>query len=261
MTRASKAKNGDERKFLAGFKELEQTSRFFTFIQSVTSKHFEISEDLRYVNEIGDGETYKAYIRELLIEPRPSLTNGQTYLRSLTDLVEAPLAIVRAYRRMRRLKVKTHIASPHAALEECAKIFAMEAYHFLQRIKEHGNSVYPLVVKPISVSSAKVRISQIIKKFQKSDARVLQFRNFLVHGPRNRCDEFQTLRNSSLAAIIYHSDLWLNYKNDFEEAREDWLQIAEALLSAIDVALMEIQNLNETLIEAGDMTFAAVPQK
>jgi hypothetical protein len=226
----------------------------------MTFKYFELVDDLRYVDEIRDDQTYHSYVRDLLVGMPPALSKNQEYLQSAGAMAEPVFSAYRLKRRIQRLKAKTNIVNPCADLETSAKQLAMEAYHFQERIKLFGDCAIAIVTTPSGVPRLSMEIARVIRAYQKENVRVLRYRNFVVHGPRGRLDEFQALRNSALCAILFHSDLWLNYRGDFEDARRPWVDISTTLLRAMNTALMKIELLNDSLLEHRLLSFAE-PQK
>jgi hypothetical protein len=67
-------------------------------------------------------------------------------------------------------------------------------------------------------------------------------------GPKGRFDEFAELRHWELAGIFHHSDLWLEYTNEFENVKSDWTKMGNDLIRSMEIVIATIQLLNENVI-------------
>jgi hypothetical protein len=83
-------------------------------------QYFEISEDLKYLDEVNDRTTARQFIRQLLFPPPPTndLTRQQEYLKGLVELSGPALEAQRAARRLRsaRPRPRTSRAATAGAL-------------------------------------------------------------------------------------------------------------------------------------------------
>jgi hypothetical protein len=240
-------------------KELNYTFRFFEHIRLVTIAHFKLSDGLQHVLSIEDGETYKAYITDLLVtSPNDAhLTKEQSYLLTLGAIVHPALSAHRIRNRLRGLQPRTHALNPSANLEECGKRLSMEAYHFKERIRLFGDNAIALSIDPIFAGNFGKTIGRILRNFQHENLKLLKFRNFVVHGPKGRIDEFADLRSWELSAILLHSDIWLEYKNQFEGVRSEWNQIGGKLIRSMESTIAAVQLANENAIESRSLSFSA----
>lgn len=220
-------------------------------------QYFEISADLKYLDEVNDRTTARQFIRQLLLPlpPTTALTRHQEYLRGLVELPGPALDAQRAARRLQSAKPRPRTSRAATALIAAARDLAFEAYHFQERIKHHIEGVVRIHISNASAEQHKKKLGKVVREYQKANDRLLRHRNFLVHGPRNRHDEFSDLRLAELAAITLHDDLWFEHANVFEEYKEAWCGIANRLLRSIDSSLMIIQNENENAIANGTLNF------
>jgi len=79
----------------------------------------------------------------------------------------------------------------------------------------------------------------------------------VVHGPRNRIDEFAELRSCELAGIFWHEDLRAEYNTTFDAFRLDWIAVAKSLIGSMEITAAQIQLLNENQIAAANYRFCA----
>src|SRR5262249_8053422 len=131
-------------------KGLRYTLRFFDHIRVVTLTHFELHDDLRYVVETNDEQTYQSYLKDLLLI-RPSYdqySEEQKYLHSLSALVEPVISAHRLLNRLHRLRPRTRTVNASSRLEDCVRQLAMESYHFKERMCLFGNNVSSLANEP-----------------------------------------------------------------------------------------------------------------
>lgn len=239
-------------------KELHYTFRFFDHIRRITLAHFRPSDDLQHVLDINDDETYRSYVTDLLVTSPtdPHITKEQNYLLALGGIVDPVLSAYRIRARMRRLQPRTNVLNPSAALEDCGRRLSMEAYHFKERIRLFGINATALMIDGAPTTGAFNKlIGRIVGHYQRENARLLRFRNFVVHGPRGRSDEFADLRSWALAAILLHSDVWFEYKHQFEDVRSEWNQISATLVRSMDAAIAAIQLANENAIASRSFSF------
>jgi hypothetical protein len=120
-----------------------------------------------------------------------------------------------------------------------------------------GDSTIDIILNTSIQNDARNQISKIIRQYDRANKRILHFRNFVVHGPKGRIDEFADLRSWELAGIFLHNDLWLDYNNAFEGARSEWATISRNLIISMEAAAAAVQLLNEALICAGAFQFTS----
>jgi len=216
-------------------------------------------EDLDYVSQIDDGEMYRKYVRDLIIfKPETAhLSNEQNYLRCLVEITGPILSAYRLKGRIHRSQRRTHILEPWSKFEESGKMLAMEAYHFKARIRLLGEAISAVISDELSKKHLAKDIGRAIRGFEATNVRLLKYRNFVVHGPKGRVDEFEGLRGMALSAHLLHDDLWLEYNNVFDETKEEWISISSDLIRSMEKAISEIQLLNENLLSTGALTFVS----
>lgn len=232
--------------------------KFFDHALRVMSEYFQVSDELKYFHEIDDRATARQFIPQLVL-PGPPATGPTSEQRYLRDLLEVPGPAVEARRAANRLiSAKPRPRSRHASttLVSAVRDLSFEAYHFHVRLKEHLQSALDIHLSAQDAAAHEKRLVRIIKAYKKANDRLLRHRNFLVHGPRNRVDEFSDLRLSELCATTMHDDLWFEYKNVFEEYKDEWCAIARALVRSMETSLAMLQNENENAIDEGRLTFA-----
>jgi hypothetical protein len=244
--------------------ELKFTLRLSEHVQSVSLKHFEFRHPyLQQTVDYNDQETYRAYIRDLIVD-RPSyseLTLDQKYLHDLGAVISPILSAYRTKNRIPRLRPRTGQIIASGRLEECCQQLAMDAFNFKERLSLFGDSAAAIISKSIELADFKVEVGRIIRNYRNANNRLLKYRNFVVHGPKGRIDEFSDLRSWELSGIFLHSDLWLDYNNAFEATRSEWTQVAKTLINSMEAAAAELQILNEGKIEIFSFRFLRSPRK
>src|SRR5262249_50224745 len=143
-----------------------------------------------------------------------------------------------------------------ATIISAARDLSFEAYHFHARLKEHLHSSANLHFSCDAAANYEKKMVRMANTYKKANDRVLRHRNFVVHGPKNRVDEFSDLRLAELCATTMHDDLWFEYKNVFEDCKDEWTAMAKGLISSMETALAMVQNENENAIDEGRLTFA-----
>jgi hypothetical protein len=232
-------------------KELQHTLRFFEHMKFIVRTYFEISQDFQSILDYQDDEIHINYIRDIFKNAplHDNFTIEQRYLYSLVALVEPILSAYRTRNRIRRLQPRIKIINASFALEESVKRLSMEAYHFKERVRMFSESTNSLVEQSgASITGFNNSIGRIIRTYTQNNLRLIKFRNFVVHGPKGRIDEFEYLRRLELACIFLHDDLWLEYKNEFDSARSEWTALARELVGSMETAIAAIQLANEHLV-------------
>jgi hypothetical protein len=241
---------------------LKHTLRLHDHLGSLARTHFELRAPfLDQSTEVSDAETYRAYLQEVVTDRAhySDLTPDQRYLHDLAGL---PSPVISAYRlrlRLPRLKPRTGDIRASARLEDCCQQLAIVAYNFRERVKAFGESSTNIIHSALFQSDTSNRIGKIIRQYDESNDRILRYRNFIVHGPKGRIDEFADLRSWELGGIFLHTDLWLDYNNAFEEVRCEWTSISRNLLASMESSIAIIQLLNENLITVGAFNFLQIP--
>lgn len=239
------------------WQELKYALRLSEHVKQITLKYFEFqnpySEAFQEYNEL----TYRAYIRDVVID-RPSysdLTNDQKYLHDLGGLIAPVLSAYRIRGRIPRLKPRTYHITASARLEECGQLLAMDAFHFKERIRLFGKSASLIIMNAKRRSEFQSEIGRVVRNYSHANKRLMKYRNFVVHGPEGRIDEFADLRNWQLSGLLLHNDLWLDYNNEFELLRTEWASLAKELIQAMERGTSEIHLMNENLIETSAFGF------
>lgn len=224
---------------------------------SVMTTYFEISPDLEYLHEIDDRSTARQYIRQLVLPTRPvaELTNEQTYLRDLIELAQPVVQANRAGSRIRSAKARSKLDRASHSLTAAVRDIAHEGYHFRERVKAHMTSVAQVHRCPTAAKEHTGALARMLRRYDSANDRILRHRNFLVHGPKGRVDEFADLRLAELAAIVLHSDLWLDQKNVFDEYQRDWSHLGRTLLLSMEETIALLQTENENAIAGKMLSF------
>jgi hypothetical protein len=132
----------------------------------------------------------------------------------------------------------------------------MDAFHFKERIKLFGESGASIIFASAQRETFQKQIGRIVRNYSQANRRLLKYRNFVVHGPQSRVDEFADLRSWELSSLLLHNDLWFEYNNAFDSCRSDWTVVSRDLIRAMERAAAEIQILNENCIETAVFGFA-----
>jgi len=185
------------------------------------------------------------------------LTRDQLFLRSLSHVLQPFLNAIRLRRRISA--VRAILGSWHASehLIEPVRSLAFEAYHFRESIKDIGDTTLDCMIDETPKQFVRRKFGEIIRTYQRGSECWIQYRNFVVHGPRNREDPFRDLTFMELGAITLHNDLWLDFRNMFDEDRENWSARAKSLLQSMSLALVTIESINDKLISERKFSFAS----
>jgi hypothetical protein len=213
--------------------------------------------DHSYIAEFHE-EHLGRYLRYLCDQSvSTSLTREQVFLRSLSHALQPLLNAIRLRRRISA--VRAVLGSWHASehLIEPVRSLAFEAYHFSESVKDVGVAILDCITEESSKQFVRRRFGEIIRTYQRGNDRWFRYRNFVVHGPRNREDPFRDLTFMELGAITLHSDLWLDFRNMFDEDRENWSTRATSLLQSMSLALAAIEGVNDKLISERKFSFAS----
>ncbi|RWB53033.1 MAG: hypothetical protein E5W38_15820 [Mesorhizobium sp.] len=235
---------------------LDDAIRFQQHVQKITSEHFELMPDFAYFSEFHERDI-GGYLRYLSDQSsNKPLTSGQTFLSSLSCLLGPALESIGYRNKISRTRPK--IGSFHASqsLIGPVKNLSFEAYHFAECLKFFLDSARSVAVNTPTSESISVTIGKIIKNFKNKNKEWIAYRNFIVHGPINRNDPFRYLVIFELGAITLHNDLWLEFRNVFDEERDVWRGRAKNLLKDMIDCLSVIQGMNESLLAANRYTFA-----
>lgn len=245
---------------MGGTIELRYALRFFEHVVSVMGAYFEVPHDLEYLREINDHKTARRFIRALFLPASTpaELTHEQQYLQSLLELPGSAIEAGRATNRLRASKPRSRTPRASTALLVAARDLAYEAYHFQERVKEHINSVLRIHLSDVDAEKHKKKLIRMLKAYQTSNDRLLRYRNFLVHGPKNRVDEFIELKLAELGAETLHEDLWVEHRRVFDEYQQEWCDMARTLLRSMEALLAMVQSENENAIAAARLTFTVV---
>jgi hypothetical protein len=133
----------------------------------------------------------------------------------------------------------------------------MAAFHFKERLKLFGKSAAAIIADEKRRRFFEDKIGRIIRNYTTANKRIMRYRNFVVHGPEGREDEFADLRSCELAGLFLHGDLWFEYNNEFGRHRTDWTLIARNLIGSMEISIAAIQQLNENLITERAFDFCA----
>jgi hypothetical protein len=242
------------------WKELKYALRLSEHLKDVTARYFEIRSPytLQAFEEYND-QTYRAYIRDVVVD-RPGyseFTQDQKYLHDLGGLIGPILSAQRIKGRVPRLKPRTYHITASERLEECGRLLAMDAFHFKERIRLFGKSGSSIIIKLDQRIEFQNEIGRIVRNYNQATKRLMKYRNFVVHGPDGRIDEFADLRGWELSGLLLHNDLWLDYNNEFETCRSEWTLLAKQLIRAMERAAAEIQLLNENFISVAAFGFVS----
>lgn len=237
---------------------LHYTFRLQEHIRTVMNAHFELRDYQQEDINIEDIETYRAYIRDFITTVENThLTPEQQYLQSLLAITEPSMSAFRFIKKIRRLKPRTGRLNASRTLEETAKLLAMESYHFKERIRLFSKNTSTLMTDASCADALSIKIKRLLQKYERTNKKLIKYRNYVVHGPRGRLDEFASLRTAEICAHTLHDDLWFDYKNEFEIAQDEWMQIGKSLIDSMETATAEIQLINENAISCQSLTFCA----
>jgi hypothetical protein len=239
-------------------RQLKYTLRLSEHLKAVIQKFFELQNPyLSQAADIDEAPTYRNYVRDIVTDhPHyDELTPDQKYLHDLGGLISPVLSSYRISLRIPRLQPRTRRFAASANLEESGQRLAMDAYHFKMRVELFGDSSAALIPDNDSRREFQKIIGRIIPNFTRANSRILKYRNFIVHGPRSRIDEFAYLRGLELGGMFLHDDLWFTYNTEFEMARDEWATIAKNVVGTMESANAEIQLLNENTIQTGSFLF------
>lgn len=237
---------------------LKYTLRLHDHLGSLTRQHFQLRAPfLNQLDDIPDVQTYRAYLQEILTDRAhySELTPDQRYLHDLAGLVSPVISAYRLRLRLPHLKPRTGEVRASERLEECCQQLAIVSYNFRERVKSFGGSATNIVRDLSLQSDTCSQIATIIRRYDRKNDRILRYRNFLVHGPKGRTDEFADLRSWELSGIFLHNDLWLDYNNAFDELQLEWTSISRGLLSSMEEVIANVQLLNENLVAKAAYNF------
>ncbi|MCG6205880.1 hypothetical protein LPW26_14610 [Rhodopseudomonas sp. HC1] len=184
------------------------------------------------------------------------LTPDQRYLHDLGGLVSPILSAYRARIRLSRLSRRTGTINASSRLEDTCQRISLEAYNFKERLKLFGDSLSDILCAKSERKEISARVGSIIRKYEKENGRIIRYRNYVIHGPRGRIDEFADLRTWEISGFLLHNDLWFDYNNEFDEMRETWASLTCRLLAAMEEAVFSIQALNEKLLTEAGLSFS-----
>lgn len=175
---------------------LKYTLRLHDHIGGITKTHFELHSPFLSQTE-NDAQTYRAYLQEMITDRAhySDLTVDQRYLHDLGGLVAPVLSVYRFRLRLAHLKRRTRDIRASARLEECCQHLALATYNFKERIKAFGESTIFIILGTHVQTETSQKIGKIIHRYAQANERVMRYRNFVVHGPKGRLDEFADLRS------------------------------------------------------------------
>jgi len=237
-------------------RELKYTLRLLDHLKAITKKYFSIENS--FISDFDDAGAYGNYIRDIIFD-EPSyadLTPEQRYLHDLANIITPVLSAYRIKRRIPLLRYRTRKITASAILEECGQRIGMDAFHFKERISLFGASANALIEDQHCRRHSQTEIARLIRNFNHANLRLLKYRNFVVHGPKNRTDEFANLRWLELAGIFLHDDLWHEYNNEFDNARSEWRTMSINLIQSMEATIAAAQLLNENNIERRILSFS-----
>lgn len=237
-------------------KNKKYEENYIAHVFAITSRYFEVSPDLKYVTEINEHVSARRFIRELILPiGKPKYTPEQKYLRSLLELHLPMENAKRARLRIVSSKPKARSARASSSLIHAARDISFECYHFQERLKDVIDTTGAIYKNPREYAVHKSKLARVVRDYKKNHSRILSHRNFLVHGPSNRIDEFEDLRLVELSAEMLHDDIWFEHANVFEEIKQDWIAITQELLRTMSSTLVIVQHENENAIERKSFTF------
>lgn len=129
-------------------------------------------------------------------------TPEQRYLHDLGELTGPVLSAYRTHHRIARLHPRTGRIAASGNLETSGQRLAMDAYHFKVRIELFGDSAATVISDKQTREEFQSAIGRIARNFSRANKRVMKYRNFVVHGPKNRVDEFALLRGLELGGFF-----------------------------------------------------------
>jgi hypothetical protein len=233
--------------------ELRATLRFSKHVREVTTKYFELRrpETNFDPNDLQDFATFRSYYKELFIDGSTGHVYSieQQYLRDLQELIAPIISSYALKARIPRLKPRTNQIGASTRLERTGHSLSFESYHFKARLKNFGKSASLVIPASTARQNFSVRLSKIVRRFSAGNERLLRYRNFVVHGPTGRFDEFSALRSWELGGTLHHADLWHDYNTAFFEVQQDWDILAKSLIKSMEECVARIQHLNETFLE------------
>jgi hypothetical protein len=243
---------------------LKHTLRLHDHLGALTRVHFELRAPfLDQLADVPDLQTYRAYLQEVLTDRvhYAELNSDQKYLHDLAGLAGPVISAYRLRLRLARVKPRTRQIRASSRLEDCCQQLAMAVYNFRERIKAFGESATNIIQDALLENDTSDRIGKLIIQYDKANDRLIRYRNFIVHGPKGRTDEFADLRSWELSGIFLHDDLWFDYNNAFDEVRLEWMSIVCNVLASMETAIAAIQLLNENLIARGAFKFLITPRE
>jgi hypothetical protein len=239
---------------------LNEAIRFQQHVQKITSEHFELMPDFSYFSEFHERDI-GGYLRYLSDQSsNRALTRDQTFLSSMSCLLGPVLEALGHRNRVSRARPKLGMFHASQSIIGPVKNLSFEAYHFAECLKFFLDSARSVAAHSSVSDHINVVIGKMIRSFKKDNREWLTYRNFVVHGPRNRNDPFRYLVSFELGAITLHDDLWLDFRNIFEEERGTWKLRTKHLLERMVNCLLEIQEMNEAFIAGNKYTFASKAQ-
>lgn len=240
-------------------KALKYTLRLHDHVGAITSAYFGLRapyfEQTR--DEDHDSGLYRRYLQDLIIDRvhYSDLTPDQKYLHDLGSLASPALLAYQMRLSLANRKPRTGNIRASSNLEDSCQRLSLAVYSFKERLKMFGDSLVAIVADETDQRYVRGEVGKIVRRYELANKRIIRYRNFIVHGPKGRLDEFADLRSWELAGIFLHSDLWLDYNNAFEEVRESWKALGQSAVASMEEAIASIQLLNENLISRSALCF------
>ena len=234
---------------------------FQGFVHGLIADHFEVVTDAAYFQEFHHRHSLR-YAQYLWTNEAPiKLTNEQIYLKSLSDLVTPLLEIHATRKRISRARSRSGNFGASSTLIGHCQVLAHGSYRFYELIKTHFKSVEFECTTDDFRNSSTALASKILRSFKNKHSDILSYRNYLVHPGRHILDPFRDLVYFEISAITLHNDLWLDYENEFQQARDFWKSKAISLLTDMMMSASEIKLFNQHLVSEGGLKFASAGQR
>jgi hypothetical protein len=228
---------------------------FQKHIQTIINDHFEIIDDAEYLWEFHE-ELAPHYASYLWTNENPTeLTDVQVYLKSLFDLIGPVLEVESLRRKIVRCRARSNTWRASEDLSRQCKSLSHEAYHFAERLKSYLNISKSLCVDEGGRQALDETLATRVRLFKSRNKDALAYRNYLVHGGNKIIDPFRDVTYMELAAITGHPDLWFEFENFFNEAKDCWKIRSKTLLNDMLLGISEVREVNEKLVKTGALVF------
>lgn len=126
---------------------------------------------------------------------------------------------------------------------------AHESYRFKERLKA--------LSRTLNGEEDVQRLGRAIRNYSAQCKEIITVRNSFVHGRKTACKELGRLDGLEILAITMHDDIWLEYRNAFEEARLKWRSQTRRLLESMEAAMLQVNIVHSHMRFPSSITAAA----